>query len=198
MTRSPARDSLLRLRDAIASLQVDACRLAHEQVIVVGGRVKRVSRGIGWEPALGRVGLCAAEHRARQLACAHTSARHVLADGVLVLQAREVLGAAEAQALRREIEEVSDTIHATDWSKGEAEARYALMRERSDAGGVSEAEAQLAELVESHRRCVERLRRLQGHVVARPDAILSGTGPDPERPLGSSLLDHDDAARRQR
>ena len=142
--------------------------------------LERLSRGIGLEPALGRVGLCAAEHRARQLSCAHTTARYVLVDAVVVLQEHEILTAAEAQALRLEIEEISDTIHATDWSKGEAEACYARLRERAVVDGVTaEAERRIAELVGNHQRCVERLQRLQRHILDKLEEVL---------------LDHDDTA----
>ena len=187
MTRFPARDSVPQLRDEVASFHAHACRLAHEQVIFEDGRAKRLSRGIGLEPALGRVGLCAAEHRARQLSCAHTTARYVLVDAVVVLQEHEILTAAEAQALRLEIEEISDTIHATDWSKGEAEACYALTRERAVDGVTSEAERRIAELVESHQRCVERLQRLQRHILDKLEEVLFSL-------VGQQLLDHDDTA----
>jgi hypothetical protein len=127
----PVRDALLRLRDQLVSLQVDACRLTHEQVIFEKGQAKRRSCGIGVEPAFCRIGLCPDRHRARQLSCAHTTARDVLADVLLALHERGVFSEGEAHAFRSEIQEIADVIHQTDWSKGEAEARYARLREHS-------------------------------------------------------------------
>ena len=197
----PARDALLRLRDQVASLHVHACGLAHERVIFETGQAKRLSRGIGVEPALLRTGLCPAEHRARQLSCAHTTARYALADAILALHERGALSDGEAHACQSEINSIADSIHQTDWSKGEAEARYALMQERAAEGatavlGVPEAEQWIAELVERHQRCVEQLRRLQEHILQRLNSALLSGRIDPESPVGRQLLDEGDAAGR--
>lgn len=198
MTRLP-RDPI-HLRDGVTSLRVDACCLSHEQVTFDEGRAGRVSRGIGVEPALRRVGLCSAEHRAAQLSCAHTTARYVLGDAVLALHERGAVSDAEAGELQAEIESISESIHQTDWSKGEAEARYALMREHA-AGiatslpGMHETELWIAELVQRHLTCVERLQHLRDHLIRRLDTVLLSGGTAPETLAG--LLDEGDTAGRQ-
>ena len=202
MTRLLAPDdAVFRLRDRVASLHVHACGLVHEQVIFEKERAKRLSRGIGVEPALARVGLCSDEYRARQLSCAHTTARYVLGDAVLALHDRGALADEEARELQAEIESISESIHRTDWSKGEAEARHALMRERAAATatsifGLGETERWIAELVERHHRCVERLQRLREHILQRLDSVLVSGGIGPEGLARRPQLDEGDAAPR--
>ena len=199
MTRWPARDAVLHLRDRVASLHVDACCLAHERVIFEKGSAKRLSRGVGVEPSLARTGLCPAEHRARQLSCAHTTARYALGESVLALHERGVLTDEEAREFQAEVDGISESIHQTDWNKGDAEARHALMREGA-AGietsilGVRETELWIAELVQRHHSCVERLQRLRKHILESLDTVLLSERTDPESLVGRPLLDEGDAA----
>ncbi|MGH7674952.1 MAG: hypothetical protein ACREMV_06740 [Gemmatimonadales bacterium] len=190
----------ISLRERVASLRVEACGLTHEQVIFDKGQARRVSRGVGVEPALRRVGLCSDEHRAGQLSCAHTTARYVLGDAVLALHERGAVSDDEARELRAEIESVSDSIHQTDWSKGEAEARYALMRERGAGTAASmpdEMELRIAELIERHGRCVERLQHLREHILRSLDVSRFSGAIGPETHVWRPLLDEGDAAGRQ-
>ena len=154
-----------------------------------GGRdAKRRSRGLGIEPALLRVGLCPAEHRARQLSCAHTTARYALENAILALRDHGALSEGESHALQAQLGHVSETIHQTDWSKGEAEARRALMKERTARRETPvleapEGERRIAELVERHQGCVEPLRNMRDQVLQqRLDAALLSRGGDPESP----------------
>ncbi len=179
----PACDAWLSIREQVASLHVRPCRLAHEQVIVEDGQAKRRSRGIGIQPALLRVGLCPAEHRARQLSCAHTTARYTLENAILALHDRGAIRDSEFHALQAALSHISETIHQTDWSNGEAETRYALMQERVAEGGpsvleVPEGKRQIAELVERHQRCVEQLRQMRDQILQLLDEHSIGP-PEP-------------------
>ena len=181
----PARDASLGLREQVASLTVRPCRLAHEQVIVEDGQAKRRSRGLGIEPALLRVGLCPAEHRARQLSCAHTTARYALENAILALRDQGALSEGASHALQAQLGHISETIHQTDWSKGEAEVRHALIQERAARGETSvleapEGERRIAELVERHQGCIEPLRQMRDQILQRLDAALLSRGTDPE------------------
>ena len=184
----PARDALLGLREQVASLHVRPCRLAHEQVILEDGKAKRRSRGLGIEPALLRVGLCPAEHRARQLSCAHTTARYALENAILALHDHGALNEGESHALQAQLGHISETIHQTDWSKGEAEAHHALMQERAARGEtpvleVPEGDRRIAELVELHQGCVEQLRHMHDRILRKLDAVLLSRDIDPESPV---------------
>lgn len=167
-------ESLRTLRDRVAALRVTRCRMSHERVRIENGSVLRVSRGEP-EPALVRIGLCSPEARARNLACGHTMARYVLLDAVQALHTAGRLPSGACDSLRQGLESVSDAIHLLDHRKGDAERDLALRSEGKDAPR-GEAAAEVGRLEEQHDACAERIRELQGAVLAHLDAaVLDGS-----------------------
>lgn len=157
-------DTLRVLRDRIASLRVIRCRMIHERVRVEDGAVVRISRG-GAEPVVARVGLCAPEERARNLACGHTMARYLLLDAISALHGTGWLPDDAHHALADELGSVSNAIHLLDHRKGDAERTLALS---ADGEGQAEVKRMEAE----HDAYAERLQALQRDVLERLDAAL--------------------------
>ncbi|HVK94067.1 MAG TPA: hypothetical protein VM571_05010 [Noviherbaspirillum sp.] len=173
---------LFGLRERVASLQVLPCRLAHEQVVLEHGFAKRRSRGIGIEPALVRTGLCPSGFRSRQLSCAHTTARYVLERAIDALEKKAVLSVDEAGRLRADLHRISNSIHQADWSKGEAEARYALLMEQGTmtetpvSASLLAEQQRLTELGNHHHDAVQELRCLHSQLLGYLDSVLAGLG----------------------
>lgn len=171
------RETLLSLRECIAVLQVLPCRLAHEQVVLQDGHALRRSQGMGFEPALVRTGLCPGPLRARQLSCAHTSARDVLMRAIETMGKESVLAEGDAERLKADLRRISDSIHETDWNKNASEARYALLLEQGREGipALLDEKRRLAELVSRHLTASEELNQMHGMLLDRLDDALAGS-----------------------
>ncbi|HEX8360215.1 MAG TPA: hypothetical protein VF613_08910 [Longimicrobium sp.] len=155
-------------------MQVIRCRMVHERVRMEDGAVLRARRG-GPRPELVRMGLCSPEVRGRNLACGHTMARYVLFDAVRALQA----AGGPHDALLRELESVSNSIHLLDHEKGDAERQLALASEMEPPteGAATLRAAEIKRLEEQHDEFAERMRGLQRTVLAHLDtAIGDGMG----------------------
>lgn len=171
---------LLLVRERVAALTAQRCRLAHEQVIMEDGQARRRSNGEGLQPAVVRIGLCPRSVRDKQLACAHTGARNALESAIRVLAQENMLEQHEACRLRAELETIASTIHRTDWEKNASEERYALLLEQAASSGMPPpslaAERQgLADLVSQHDACVTALRHLQEAVLTALDQGLAAS-----------------------
>lgn len=168
-------ETLLSLRERIASLEVLPCRLAHEQVVLQGGLAQRRSQGMGLEPALVRTGLCPGSLRARQLSCAHTSARDVLMRAIETMGKESLLAEGDAERLTADLRRISDSIHETDWNKNASEARYALLLEQGPHEGPAllDEKRRLAELVSRHQAASEELSRMHGMLLECLDRALA-------------------------
>lgn len=134
-----------------------------------------------------RIGLCSPEVRARNLACGHTMARYVLLDAVRALHAAGRLPEAAQDPLEQALVGVCNGIHLLDHQKGDAERQLALSSERRHrsrgeaaeeeaASEAASAAAEVRRLEEQHDLYAERIRELQGAVLAHLDAALSDGG----------------------
>lgn len=170
---------LSSLREGVASLNVLPCRLAHERVLMEDGLARRRAQGIGVEPIFVRAGLCSKQVRSRQLACAHSLARHVFDQAIDTSEQQGILSTEEASRMRCAVQRLSHTIHSTDWTKSAAEIRYALLREQETLSGnpasasVHEEQRRLDALVERHQEAVEELRGMHRFLLERIDTALS-------------------------
>jgi hypothetical protein len=116
-----------------------------------------------------RVGLCSWDDRQKQLACAHTTARHQLIDAVEALARQGLIREQDAQAIAQLVTELANVIHSTDWSKGELEAEWAIAIESGDMPAAGALQAQIERLASDHTAAsrqlhilLERLRRVAG------------------------------------
>ena len=164
----------MMLKNCVAKMQTDKCRLSHERVKLENGAPIRSSDS---EDGFYRIGLCTRETRNQQLGCGHTMVRYRLRDIIRALKNSDILTSEDSTKLEQLLDSVSNDIHLLDHQKSDAEKRYAMLQEQLNNPGTQSSEAdliaaseQIASIEIQHDTYVEQIDSIRNRVLSYLEA----------------------------